>query len=64
MKLCSRSEHEKEKIAEINDDVLAYQTKYQNLLFVIYDLGFIRDVDRFCKSFEEHKNVTVRVIKH
>ena len=64
MKLCARERREKEIIAEINDDILAYQTEYQNLLFIIYDLGFIRDKDKFCSSFEEHENVTVRVIKH
>ncbi len=64
VKLCNRSEREKELPEEINDDILGYQTKYQNLLFIIYDLGFIRDIDRFCGSFEEHQNVTVRVVKH
>ncbi|MFC1928869.1 hypothetical protein ACFLXK_04635 [Chloroflexota bacterium] len=64
VKLCSRAEREKELPEEINDDILAYQTKYQNILFVIYDLGYIRDVDRFSGSFEEHQNVTIRVVKH
>jgi len=64
VKLCNRSEREKELPEEINDDILAYQTKYQNLLFIVYDLGYIRDKDRFCGSFEEHENVTVRVVKH
>jgi len=64
VKLCSRSEREKELPKEINDDILAYQTKYQNLLFIVYDLGYIRDADRFCSSFEEHENVTIRVVKH
>ncbi len=63
VKLCSRSGREKELPKEINDDILAYQTKYQNLLFVVYDLGYIRDQDRFCSSFEAHDNVTIRVIK-
>ena len=64
VKLCSRAEREKELPEEINDDILAYQTKYQNLLFIIYDLGYIRDIDRFCSSFEQHENVTIRVVKH
>jgi hypothetical protein len=64
VKLCNRSEREKEIIEEINDDILAYQTKYQNLIFVVYDLSCIRDVDKFTKSFETHQNVTVRVVKH
>ncbi len=64
VKLCVHKEREKVLIAEINDDILAYQTKYQNLLFVVYDVGCIRDTDRFCSSFEEHENVTMKVIKH
>jgi hypothetical protein len=64
IKLCARDGREKEIIAEINDDILAYQTKYGNLLFVVYDVGQIRDSDRFGRSFEEHDNVMVRVVKH
>ena len=64
VKLCSREEREKELPEEINDDILAYQTKYQNLLFIVYALGYIRDKDRFCGSFEKHENVTIRVNKH
>lgn len=64
LKLCSHDTREKDIVAEINDDILAYQTKYGNLFFIIYDLGFIRDVDRFIDSFEKHQNVFVRVVKH
>lgn len=64
VKFCGRSGREKEIISEINDDVLAYQTKYANVFFVVYDTGFIRDIDRFSRSFEEHDNVIVRVVKH
>ena len=55
---------EKELIAEINDDILAYKTKYRNLIFIIYDLGYIRDVDRFAEAFEASEGVIVRVVKH
>jgi hypothetical protein len=64
LKLCPKHEREKEMIAEINDDILAYKTKYGNILFVIYDCGFIRDVDRFVEHFEKNENVIVKVIKH
>ncbi len=64
MKFCGRDDREKEIISEINDDVLAYQTKYPNVLFIIYDMGFIRDVDRFSQSFEDHERIVVRVVKH
>lgn len=63
IKFCNRSDREKEMIAEINDDILAYQTKYANLIFVVYGLGFIRDVERFATEFESKPNVVVRVIK-
>jgi len=64
LKLCSHDAKEKELIAEINDDILAYATRYRNLLFIVYDLGVIRDPERFTSSFEQHPNVLVRVVKH
>jgi len=64
IKLCHREGREPEIIAEINDDILAYKTKYGNLIFVVYDLGFIRDTDAFRGSLVEHQQVEVRVVKH
>lgn len=64
IKLCATQLREKEIIAEINDDILAYRTKYGNQIFVVYDLGHIRDADRFSTQFEETKGVLVRVVKH
>ena len=54
----------KEIIKEINDYILAFGTSYSNLMFVVYDLGHIRDVDLFSREFERHENVIVRVVKH
>lgn len=64
IKLCNREGREKEIISEINDDVLAYQTRFGNLFFVVYDTGFVRDIDLFSRVFEQHQNVVVRVVKH
>lgn len=64
IKLCGKKEREKEIIAEINDDILAYGTKYGNMIFVVYDTGFIRDVERFAAHFENNDGVVVRVVKH
>jgi len=64
IKFCNRKEREKEVIAEINDDILAYATKYGNMIFVVYDAGFIRDVERFTTHFENNEGVVVRVVKH
>jgi hypothetical protein len=63
IKLCNRADREKEIIAEINDDILAYRGSYRNIVFVIYDLGYIRDVDRFTESIAAHDGVLVRVVK-
>jgi len=64
VKLCTSTTKEKEIISEINDDILAYKTKYANLIFVVYDLGIIREQDRFRNSLEEsHENVIVKIIK-
>ncbi|MBI1955934.1 MAG: hypothetical protein HYS38_06025 [Acidobacteria bacterium] len=64
LKLCSRADREKEIIAEMNDDILAYKTKYGNIIFGVYDLGFIRDVERFSDTFEGSEGIIVRVVKH
>jgi REase_DpnII-MboI len=64
LKLCSQQRREKEIIAEINDDILAYKTKYGNIMFIVYDVGVIRDIDRFIESFEQNEGVMVKVIKH
>jgi hypothetical protein len=63
-KLCNKADREKALIAEINDDILAYRTRFGNVVFLVYDTGFIRDVDRFAAAFESTENVIVRVIKH
>jgi hypothetical protein len=63
IKLCNRDGREKEIIAEINDDIVAYRQRWGNLFFVIYDVGQIRDIARFTSSFESEA-VLVRVVKH
>lgn len=63
IKFCTNG-REKDIIAEINDDIVAYRTKCANLIFVVCDLGFIRDVERFAASFEQQDHVMVCVVKH
>jgi hypothetical protein len=64
-KLCTSTTKEKEIISEINDDIVAYKTEYANLIFVVYDLGMIRDQDKFRNSIEENnEHVVIKVIKH
>ncbi len=64
IKLCNRKGREKELIAEINDDILAYQKKYKSIFFIIYDLGIIRDVDKFSNEFIENQNIILSIVKN
>jgi hypothetical protein len=64
-KFCDKAGRDKEIIAEINDDIVAYKTAYSNLIFVVYDTGgVIRNADEFKDSIEKQESVVVKVIKH
>lgn len=52
-------------IDEINADITAYSTKYERLLFVVYDLGVIRDEAEFRRDIENAgANIKVIIVKH
>jgi hypothetical protein len=63
VKLCRTRAQEKIIVDEINADILAYQTRYRRALFVIYDLGIIRDIAQFKASIEKNVDVRLMVIK-
>jgi hypothetical protein len=63
VKLCKAKDREKTMIEEINSDIIGYGGRYDRCLFVIYDLGFIRDVAKFSADIEENPNVHVLIIK-
>lgn len=51
-------------IDEINADITAYSTKYERLLFVVYDLGVIRDESEFRRDIENAgANIKVVIVK-
>jgi REase_DpnII-MboI len=62
-KLCKDKDREREMIDEINADIVGYGGRYDRCLFVIYDLGFIRDVAKFSADIEANPNVHVLIIK-
>lgn len=64
IKLCDKKSREKEVISEINDDIAAYKTKYPNIVFLVYDVGHIRDVDQFKQDIQSQDGVIVIVVKH
>ena len=52
-------------IDQINADIVAYSSKYERILFVVYDLGVIRDEVEFRRDIENvGENIKVLVIKH
>lgn len=63
IKYSGRQDAPKRLIAEINDDKAAYLTHYPRVLFVVYDNGFISDIDQFLLGIEE-VGVSVLVVKH
>jgi len=63
VKFCNTPQKMKDIIDEMNADILAYQSGFTYTLFVVYDLGIIRDVKEFASSFEIPK-VTILVIKN
>lgn len=52
-------------IEEINADITAYGKEYKRQLFVVYDLGFIRDEIEFKRDIENSGDgIRVIVVKH
>ena len=54
----------KEVVDEINADIAAYAKKYHGVLFVVYDMGQIRDDVEFRHDLESSGNTRVLVVKH
>lgn len=64
LKFCNHSSRESKIIQELNDYTLAFQSKYERALFIVYDVGQIRDVDSFLSPYQHYLNVIVKVVKH
>jgi hypothetical protein len=54
----------KEVVDEINADIAAYYKGYKNMMFVVYDMGFIRDETEFRSDLEWTGVSSVIVVKH
>jgi hypothetical protein len=63
VKYCKDKDREKDPIDEINADIVGYAGRYDRTIFVIYDLGFIRDVPQFSRDIEKNPNVHVVIVK-
>jgi hypothetical protein len=51
-------------VDEINADIRAYSTGYERQLYVVYDLGTIRDEAEFKHGLENAQGVSILVVKH
>ena len=51
-------------VDEVNADIMAYGKVYERQLYVIYDLGAIRDEAEFKRDLENATGVSVLVVKH
>lgn len=63
VKLCKTELDVRNIISQINDDIIAYRTKYSNIIFVVYDLGKIRDQDEFKRGLEISEQVIIMIVK-
>ena len=64
VKLIKESAKRSKLIEEINADITAYSKKYDRILFVVYDLGCIRDETEFKRDIEASGNIKVLLVKH
>jgi hypothetical protein len=64
VKICK----EKKCIKKISDEMLRdinpYKNEYPNIIFLVYDMGQIPDVDKFKDDFNSIENVTMIIVKH
>jgi hypothetical protein len=64
VKLIKTPARVREAVDEINADIAAYAKNYRQLMFLVYDLGHIRDEVEFRHDLEKVGNTDVLVIKH
>jgi hypothetical protein len=51
-------------VDEINADIPGYSTRYQNLTFLVYDLGVIRDAEQSSRDIEKNSpRIKVLIVK-
>lgn len=64
IKLSKTKTKSKEVVDEINADIQAYGKGYSQLLFLIYDLGTIRDEEEFKNHIDNKDNIQLIIVKN
>ena len=64
IKLCKSQRRASQIIDEIGSDIVAYETKFEHLIFIVYDLGFIKNPFKFKNDIENrHPNTILLIVK-
>lgn len=64
VKLAKDKTKSKAIVDEINADIMSYGKEYTAIIFIVYDLGSIRDEVEFKRDLEIVDGVSVIIIKH
>lgn len=64
VKLLKEKKRKSSIIEQINADITAYKKEYANVIFVLYDLGVIRDIIEFKRDIESIEGVKLLIVKH
>lgn len=64
VKLSKSTVKSKILVDEINADIMSYSKEYNSILFLVYDLGSIRDESEFKSDLEANDSISVTIIKH
>ena len=64
VKLSKSADKLRVMVDEINADIRAYGKQYERQLYIVYDLGIIRDEAEFKRDLEDAPGVSVLVVKH
>ena len=64
VKLVQDRQRTKTVVDEIAADTVGYSKMYRRILFVVYDMGFVRDEAEFCHGLEADGKVSVVVVKN
>ena len=64
IKVSKTNTHLRKIVDEINSDIRTYAKKYAFLIFLVYDLGCIRDELEFKHDLELEDQVSLIIVKH
>lgn len=64
VKFSNSTDKSKSIVDEISADIQTYSKRYTNLLFLVYDTGFIRNEDEFKNGIDNKNNIILIIVKH